>query len=342
MAKAAFLCELPPPYGGVTVKNQLILDAVVKTTDSVKIIDFCEIKRNPIKILPVFVKMLQAFSSKDNKIVYGFGSHKRLKLALRIQKLLGGKASLSKTVNIVMGGRFQEFIQADRKLLELLSAVELHLVETERMRNEFVLLGLKNTSVFPNARRSIGAKEPTVPGGPLKLVFFSRIIEDKGVDYILSELAGVDGITVDFYGPIDSGIKAAFDQFIAKYSYAHYRGVFDAAKDDVYAELNQYDVLLLPTKHKTEGVPGILVEAKMAGITAIVSDLSHNAEIVADNSEGIVINDLEKGTLLAAIKSLENNRDRLTDLKQGAYRSRYRYAMETYIPQMRGFFGLEE
>lgn len=45
--------------------------------------------------------------------------------------------------------------------------------------------------------------------------------------------------------------------------------------------------LLLPSKWSGEGVPGALVESKMAGIAAIVSDWNFNAEIVKNDSEGI-------------------------------------------------------
>ena len=93
MERVTFLCELPPPFGGVTVKNQLILDAVVRSSDAVQVVDFCEIKRNPIKAISVFARMVSAFIRKDT-IVYGFGSHSRLKQALTLQKSIGGKGSL--------------------------------------------------------------------------------------------------------------------------------------------------------------------------------------------------------------------------------------------------------
>lgn len=339
MRRTTFLCELPPPFGGVTVKNQLILDAVVKDSNQVQVIDFFEIKRRPLRSVSILAKMLLSFIRKDT-IVYGFGSPERLKPALRLQKIFGGKRSLDRTTNVVMGGRFQEYLRKDSGLLRRFSEVKSNLVETEGMKAALVELGLKNCHVFPNARTTVAAREPAACGKPLRCVFFSKICAEKGVDYILSELADAEGITIDFYGPIENGIKKQLDQFLKEHSFARYHGVFDPAKADVYAELNGYDVLLLPTKWKGEGVPGILVESKMAGITAVVSNNSYNSEIVLDGVEGIVLPDLEPGTLLRTLKGLNADQNRLMRLKQGAYHSRTRYAMESYSELLKSAFGL--
>ena len=340
MEKVTFLCELPPPFGGVTIKNQLILDTVVSNNDAIQIVDFYEIKRNPIKATVVFGKMVSAFVRNDS-IVYGFGSHLRLKKALTIQKLIGRKRSLSKTVNLIMGGRFQEYAKADSKLKRLLSSIKLNYVETKGMQEAFADLGLQNTKVFPNARLADRSRAPVTHDGKLRCVFFSKICEEKGVDYILSELKDFEGISLDFYGNIEREIKDKFLNFIDTHGVASYRGVFDAANNDVYAELSKYDVLLLPTKWKGEGVPGIVVESKMAGITAIVSKTNYNSEIVHDGVEGIVLEDLGKGSLHNAVEHLTVDRDKLMALKEGAYQSRMRYAMESYIEELRDGFGLE-
>ena len=341
MERVTFLCELPPPFGGVTVKNQMILDTVVSSSDAVQIIDFCDIKRNPLKAISVFVRMVSAFARKD-AIVYGFGSHSRLKQALTLQKSIGGKGSLSKTVNVIMGGRFQEYVKADSKLKSLLSSIKLNLVETNGMQEAFKTLGLQYTDVFPNARLADRSRIPVTHDSKLRCVFFSKICVDKGVDYILSEFEDVEGITLDFYGHIDAGIKDRFESFISTHSNVTYKGVFDAVKNDVYEELSKYDVLLLPTKWKGEGIPGILVESKMAGITAIVSKMNYNGEIVVDGVEGIVLDNLEKGALRKSIEFLTVDKERLMTLKEGAYNSRSRYAMESYIGKLRTDFGLEE
>ena len=340
MSCVYFLCELPPPFGGVTVKNQLIINEIVNQRDDIKIIDFCKIKRNPLNIFSVFIQMMAAYINKST-VIYGFGSHTRLKRAMKLQKIFGGRKSLENTVNIVMGGKFPEYISLDLEFCDLLSNIKLNLVETEGMKNSFFEHGVSNAKVFPNCRTCKGEKKPIFHGRELKCVFFSKICIDKGVDSIISELGNIERITIDFYGHIDDDIKDEFEKFIESHDYAKYHGVFDAANKDVYSELNQYDVLLLPTKWKGEGVPGILVESKMAGIAAVVTDFNYNSEIVKDGVEGVVIKGTNHGELAQVLGELSNDKVRLTNLKAGAFESRKRYSMETYIENLRKDFGIE-
>lgn len=339
----SFLCELPPPYGGVTVKNQLILDKVIRESDHVNVIDFCSVKRSPVKAVPIFLRMIGAFIRKDT-IIYGFGSRKRLKLALNIQKIVGGKKSLGKTVNLVMGGNFQTYLREDSALANLLASIKENFVETSGMREAFIGCGVNNTSIFPNARLSDQRCSPNKGANKLRCVFFSKICKDKGVDYIISEFTDdrLKDVSLDFYGHVDEDIKETFEAFINMHDNCHYRGVFDAAGDNVYQELNKYDILLLPTRWKGEGVPGVLVEAKMAGIVPVVSDCNYNSEIVANDEEGIVLEDLLRGELVKVILELQHNSSKLQRLKEQSYASRDRYSINTYIMPLRKSFDLRD
>lgn len=336
-----FVCEFPPPYGGVTVKNKLLIDKIVRQSDEYIVIDLCRIKRNIFNIFSVGFQMFLAFLRKDT-IVYGLGTHKRLKKALFLQLLLGGKESISKTVIVVMGGLFHAHVMNDEKLKKLVIEAKCNLVETEGMKKSLDKIGFNNVVVFPNPKPE-NTRFNYNSEGKLKCVFFSKICKNKGVDYIISELGGLkeEKLSIDFYGPIDTDIKDEFEKFIQNFDYANYRGIFDSSKDDVYSELSKYDVLLFPTRYKTEGVPGILVEAKMAGVATIVSNYSYNSEIVQDGVEGIVLANLDKGTMLREIMTLQNDRKRIEELKKGAFESRSKYCLEKYISELRWLFGLE-
>ena len=99
----------------------------------------------------------------------------------------------------------------------------------------------------------------------------------------------VEGIHIDIYGHIVDDFKEKFEKFIDENNNVTYQGVFDATKNNVYEKLHEYDILLFPSRWKGEGVPGILIESKMAGIVPIVSDHLYNSEIVLNNIEGIVL-----------------------------------------------------
>lgn len=113
-----------------------------------------------------------------------------------------------------------------------------------------------------------------------------------------------------------------------------YRGVYKVEGDNVYTLLNQYDLLLLPTRWKAEGVPGVLVEGKIAGLPAIVSDRFYNAEIVEHSVSGMVLEQLDVEALTQAIQSIDEDRDLLTRLKQGALQSAEAYMVDSYVDEL--------
>ena len=77
-------------------------------------------------------------------------------------------------------------------------------------------------------------------------------------------------------------------------------------------------------------MPGALVESKMAGITAIVSDWNVNGEVVHDGSEGIVLPLATAEVLAETVLALCRDPERVQALKEGAYTSRKRYCVDTY------------
>ena len=331
-----FLCELPPPYGGVTVKNKLILDAISKENTMIEVIDFFDCKRKKWLIPVVFAKMIVAFGKK-NKIIYGFGSYKRLKVALIFQSIFGGKKSLNRTINLVMGGFFHKEISAGSRYAKICGELKVNYVESERMVETLKQKGIANAEYFPNPRSEKGCRAPReVQLGKIKCVFFSQISSMKGVREIMSmcELLTEEErkcITVDFYGHIVDEIKNDFLKFEKKYDNVKYCGIFDSVKNNVYDKLNEYDILLFPTSWKGEGVPGILVEAKMSGICPIVSDWLYNTEIVIDGKEGVAIEGNYHAEMLRIIRTFLYNPQRLVDLKNGSFESRKRYALEQHI-----------
>ena len=65
-----------------------------------------------------------------------------------------------------------------------------------------------------------------------------------------------------FYGPIESKFDGVFKRTVSELENVHYMGIFKGSDEEKYKELRKYDVLLLPTRWKNEGVPGILVGAQ--------------------------------------------------------------------------------
>lgn len=336
MSKITFLCELPPPFGGVTVKNQVLLKKVLPSDREYSIIDFCAFKRNKLSLFAIIAKMLVAFVRKDT-IIYGFGSYSRLTAALSVQKLIGGKKSLSKTIYIVMGGSLYSYIRNHSKKLRMFKALKANLVESPKMKEDCFKVGLNNTCLYPNVRSIDGSVGPTEHGDTLRCVFFSKVCVEKGMRYISSEFENLKDcqISLDIYGHIAPNYESELEALVKKFTNISYKGVFDSVNHNVYKLLNSYDVLLLPTRWMEEGIPGILIEAKMSGITSVVSDFNYNKEVINNGRDGIILDDLETGTLSGTLRELYADRGLLKTLKQGSFESKDKYAAEAYAD----FFG---
>lgn len=341
-----FICELPPPFGGVTIKNKLILDSML-SSENVDIIDLYDCKRSRMNIPGVFYKMIRAFVRGDC-IIYGLGSYQRLEYVIRLQKFFGGSSSLLKTVNFVMGGNLPQRVKDNPGLCNMLSNLKINYVETVGMIQALSEEGILNAKFFPNARNEKNSIYPRKREQDiLSCVFFSQISMPKGVALIFQMLKQLpeacrEKVHIDFYGHIVAEFQNTFDTLINSFPNVRYCGVFDAVKSNVYQKLNEYDVLLLPTLRIAEGVPGVLVEAKMAGVCPIVTDCCYNEEIVRHEAEGIVLKEDYVDSLTREIVCLLEDREKLNMLKEGSYHSRMRYAMETYVELIRGELGMLE
>lgn len=323
----------PPPYGGVTVKTTLFCELLERNSIIVERINVYGIQDKK-KTLNVISRCIKAFAS-GGSVVYCLDS-KRLAFFIRIQTIFWD--SFNRTTVIAMGGTFAEIVSKQEWLNKRLKNVKGIWVETAGMKSQLQCIGFpNNVLVFPNPKPLSGCCTPQLRNtGHLRLVFFSKICKDKGADEVMKMVVKLNkersvSYILDFYGHIDTDIKEDFEDFVNNFPHVRYMGVFDSTKASVYKKLNEYDVLLFPTKWKAEGVPGILVEAKMAGVAVIATDIAFNTEIINErDNEGMIIRgDIVEG-FVNALLMLANNGELLNSLKLGSYKSQNRYSIENY------------
>lgn len=320
-----YIGEFPSPYNGVSVKNSLLYSEIF-LAKGVKKLDIAECKRSPWKIPFVGIKLLIGVLFADHVLI-GVGTDGRRKFIMTLRRLLRGRAGMKRTVMVSMGGRLHLVASKDRKLYKQLSQIGSILVETNGIAEGLRSSGLSNVFVIPNCRTLDGAIAPNQVGENVKFVYFSVVCAEKGMDEVISAVEEIkSGYTIDIYGEIVDRYKDTFQGFLQKHPEVHYRGVFNSASGNVYKELNQYDVMLFPSHWNGEGVPGTLVESKIAGITAIASDWNFNKEIVIDGVEGIILKDSLTDTMIHLIE----HKDKLYRLKVGAFKSRIRYNIKNY------------
>jgi glycosyltransferase involved in cell wall biosynthesis len=138
-------------------------------------------------------------------------------------------------------------------------------------------------------------KRPHSSAEATRFVFLSRIIPEKGCNYIFDALdilnaqGMAERIAVHFYGTIDDGYRQEFTQKTAAVPNAEYKGFLDLRKTENYDILADYDAMLFPTYWPGEGFPGIIVDAFIAGLPVIATDWAHNSEIIEHQQTGIII-----------------------------------------------------
>lgn len=320
-----YLGQFPPPHGGVTVKNALLFRALSSRIPIEKL-GFRD--ASTIKIVSMLL------SSRTDRFLLGFGNEKLQRslvcLLARIKPSVLRRCGL-----VAMGGMLPDRLSEDKRYRAACSKLRRIYLETSGMAERVAKLGLDNASVYPNCRER--PQKPHLPKetkGPLKCVSFSLISPDKGADTTLDAAALLEGIEFHFYGQIEPGFRGPFESRVASLPNAFYHGVYDSVNDDSVAELAKYDLHLFPTHWPAEGVPGVLVETKVAAVPSIVSDISYNAELVRDGKEGIVLRENTAMALVEAISSLDANRGRLDDMKAEALKSAEHFYIDRYIDRL--------
>ena len=189
------------------------------------------------------------------------------------------------------------------------------LFETRRLTEHFRRLGIRNAVWFPNCTKTfLDADRPR--GGPCRrLVFLGRIQREKGVDLLLGLAERLpEGTFLDLYGPLDAGYEAR-DLNERGRERIVYRGVLQP--EEVAERLWAYDALVLPTFSRTEGYPGVILEAYAHGLPVITTSLPSILEIV-DATSGITVPPEDPEALGAAIHRLCEDEGLFGSLQAGA------------------------
>ena len=334
-SKALLIGSFPPPYGGATIKNEIMFNSLSKHCHVDKI------NTNKVNAMVIAKILLGFIPSKYDYILLSISSYSLIKMT-KIFNLISRK-KMKKVSVFIVGGRFPEFFEEFALDKNNYNNYKNIYVECYGMKAKLEGLGLENVDVIPNFRAKYIFKDESHNNKKkedFKIIFLSRICEDKGIWIILEacRLLNSKGInySMDFYGPIDSQIFERFNKEIKEVDNVNYKGIFDAINNDVYAKLKEYHVLALPTFHKGEGVPGILVESKIAGITSIVSNINYNCETIKHMDNGIVLNENNPIELAEWLIRISEDEKLRNELAKNAYKDSKRYLIENYIEKILG------
>ncbi|WP_173442806.1 glycosyltransferase [Selenomonas ruminantium] len=331
MRKLVYIGEFPPSYGGVTTKNLNIKKYLLYDMD-VAYVDLQRCKRNFLYIFYAITRVMLAVVLKQ-QIFIGLGMQRRVYMLLLFLKIFGGRNTLARTKIFVMASTLPEYCAQNPKFVALLKQCHKLYFELETMFEEIKPFQLTNYALLPNCRNGCDAVPPHKMNTPLKLLFFSRIHPQKGIEILFAMMDELDkkniAYTMDFYGPIEPDFAETFQQGIASHKKAAYKGTFDSKNDNVYRKMNEYDLFLLPTTWPGESCCGAIVESKFAGIPAVVSDWHYNKELVGEG-EGVVVERNDGISFAKIIEQIYYNKLNYSSMANKAYQSKSKYMFDNY------------
>lgn len=333
--RISLIGSFPPPYGGATIKNEILYKEISKTY-VVNKIDTSKIMLNTIlKILATYL------SPRYDTIILSISSFSLIKLTNIFHKI--SCKNMNKVSVFIVGGRFPEFFKEYRLDKDVYSKYKVIYVECIGMKQKLDNLGLTNVEVIPNFRsdyKQVNNLKLHKDNNNFKIIFLSRITEDKGIWTVIEACKILNNnqlkYYLDFYGPIDKDIEEKFIDEVNSIENIEYKGIFDSINQDIYKKLNEYHVLVLPTFHKGEGVPGILVESKIAAIPSVVSNINYNKETINHMVDGIILNENTPLELARALEFLIKNKRVRNEFSENSKLDSERFLINRYINRIMG------
>lgn len=316
---------------GQTVKTRNVYKLLQENYGEVDYVDTMHIRRKPLSLFKSLWKLIRCniliLVPCLNNLTYIFPVVYCLSKLFRYD-----------IIHICVGGwQLEYFIGNERfdshpRQLSLSRKIKAFLPEMIKVENDLKnQLGFTNTDVFPNFRFiSSDAKQVYTTSTTLRLVFLARVDKNKGYDTIFSfareiEENGYD-ISIDFYGPINQSDKDEFLTLVERYkSVVTYKGILQ--QDQVTMTLVNYDLMLLPTRYYTEGFPGSVLDAYIAGIPVIATNWKHAHEFIDDTKTGFVVsfND-SQNEFNERILTLYRDRKMLQYMKTESFKKRLQYS----------------
>ena len=189
---------------------------------------------------------------------------------------------------------------------------KLVLVQTQELFRRFQDWG--NFMWFANAR-DVVVRHPGRPREAVqRLLFVSQLRMEKGLKEALTACRTLPNhCYLNVYGPVMPNTELELFRNHAK---AKYRGVIHP--EDIPDVLVAHDVLLLPSYWKSEGYPGIAIEAMQCGIPVIATKWRSIPEVVEDGKSGLLVEPRSTEELRLAIERVVNDVELYRRLCKGA------------------------
>jgi len=279
-----------PADCGETMKNQLLIHRIEELGVKCRQVDFKGWRKRPW----VFIQLLwDIVVHKDETLIMSTSTINTYPM-MKLMKRIGWKQN---TVHWVIGGTLGDKTKQGIFQSSVIGYMKHTLVESDLMMKQLEDCGIKGVKEVPNFKPI--TYYPQLPqkhnNGVTRFVFLSRIMPEKGCDYILeaARLLNEDGyknrFCIDFYGKIDDMYQDAFLKKLNEMDNVNYAGFLNLREANGYDTLATYDAMLFPTYWKGEGMAGVFIDAFISGVPMILSDWAHNRAFVEEGVTGLFV-----------------------------------------------------
>lgn len=300
--------------GGETLKNQYFIDYLRRTNIDFDLIDVAGWRTRRVKVL---LRLVKVCLSRDTSIIIlstgSYGAYLFLKLLCLL------KVKNKKIHYFVIGGMLPERIEKGLFRKKYFKGYVHIYVETFSMKEKLEEMGFENVQRVPNFKTfTFNPPKEKTYSLPLKCVFFSRVVPEKGVDIIIDSIDKINeesaNVIVDFYGPIAESYKPEFMRKINNSSAMRYKGVLNPLSEETYRVLSNYDLMLFPTLFWNEGIPGTIIDAYIAGLP-ILANRWENIDDIMNDKSGIIVENIDSTKLCQEMADIIKNKHKLVDLR---------------------------
>ena len=317
--KILLVGSLPPPLGGCAVTLQLLVEELRRRDDvEVRVLDTAGIRaqglRGALRFAAALRGLVRGARPVDLVTLHVATTAVPLGglLVLAASRLAGRPFVLRK-----FGGTDYRRLGPIRGWRAHLVArrADLYLTETREHLALALARGIAGARWFPTARPdgpAPGARERSPDEGCCRFVYVGHVCRAKGLRELVEAWEQVPPeATLDVYGPLFDDLPRGFLDGRPRIAY---HGPIPAA--EVAGVLARHHVLVLPTLADTEGYPGSIVEALMAGLPVVATRVGAIPELV-DEAVGCLVDPGDARQLGAAMARLCQEPELYRSLRQG-------------------------
>lgn len=184
-------------------------------------------------------------------------------------------------------------------------------VQTDEIYRHF--RGRGNFRWFPNTRDLVSS---VIPGRtrPTKMLFLSRLYMDKGLSEAVYACRNLpEDIRLSVYGPLMPDTDVSLFSGDGRVTY---HGAVDPK--DVPSVLRSHDILLFPSYWRSEGHPGVVIEALQCGLPVVATRWAGIPEIVEHEESGLLVEPRSALAVEAAVSRLIEDPTLYRRLSEGA------------------------